>query len=93
MTLIKMHWLLGQKPQLSTRNKILTYKAIINSIWTYGIQLWVTSSTSNMENLECFQYIVMRTIVDAPWYVSNTVIGKDLQTPTVKEEICHYNSQ
>jgi hypothetical protein len=32
-------------------------------------------------------------IVDAPWYVSNTVTQRDVQTPTVKEEICHYNSQ
>jgi hypothetical protein len=26
-------------------------------------------------------------IVDTPWYVPNTVIRKDLQIPTVKEEI------
>jgi hypothetical protein len=32
-------------------------------------------------------------IVDAPWYVPNTVIWKDLQTATVKEEIRHYSSQ
>jgi hypothetical protein len=32
-------------------------------------------------------------IVDAPWYVPNTVIRRDLQTPTVKEEIGGYSSQ
>jgi hypothetical protein len=32
-------------------------------------------------------------IVDAPWYVPNTVIQRDLQTPTVKEEIRRYSSQ
>jgi hypothetical protein len=32
-------------------------------------------------------------IIDAPWYVPNAVIGRDLQTQTVKEEIHHYNSQ
>jgi hypothetical protein len=31
-------------------------------------------------------------IVDAPWYVPNMVIGRDLQIPIVKE-ICHYSSQ
>jgi hypothetical protein len=35
----------------------------------------------------------LRTIVDAPWYVPNAVIRRDLQTPTVKEEICRYSSQ
>jgi hypothetical protein len=32
-------------------------------------------------------------IVDAPWYVPNTVFRRDLQIPTVKEEIRRYSSQ
>jgi hypothetical protein len=32
-------------------------------------------------------------IVDAPWYVPNMVIRRDLQIPTVKEEIQRYSSQ
>jgi hypothetical protein len=32
-------------------------------------------------------------IVDEPWYVPNMVIQRDLQIPTVKEEIRHYSSQ
>jgi hypothetical protein len=32
-------------------------------------------------------------IVDELWYVLNTVTQRDLQTPTVKEEIHHYSSQ
>jgi hypothetical protein len=32
-------------------------------------------------------------IVDAPWYMPTTVIRKDLQIPTVKEEIRRYGSQ
>jgi hypothetical protein len=32
-------------------------------------------------------------IVDTPWYVLNTVILRDLQIPTVKEEIRLYSSQ
>jgi hypothetical protein len=32
-------------------------------------------------------------IVDAPWYVPNTFIQRDLQIPTVKAEISRYSSQ
>jgi hypothetical protein len=32
-------------------------------------------------------------IVDAPWYVPNTVIRRDLRIPTVKGEIPRYSSQ
>jgi hypothetical protein len=93
MMLAKMHWLLGQKSELSTSNKILIYKATLKPIWTYGIELWGTASTSNIEILERFQSKVLRIIVDAPWCVPNTVIRRDLQTPTIKKEIRHYSSQ
>jgi hypothetical protein len=87
-----MYWLLGRKPKLSTNNKLLIHKVILKPIWTYGIQLWGTTSKSNIEILERFQSKVLRLIVDAPWYVSNSVIRKDLQIPTVKEEICRFSS-
>jgi hypothetical protein len=32
-------------------------------------------------------------IIDAPWYVPNTVIRRDLQIPTVKKEVRRYSSQ
>jgi hypothetical protein len=62
------------------------------TIWTYGIQLWGTTSNSNIEILGRFQSKVLRLIVDAPWYVSNSVIRNDLQVPTVKEEISRFSS-
>jgi hypothetical protein len=51
------------------------------------------TSTSNIEILEHFQSKALRIIVDAPWYVPNTVIRWDLHIPTVKEEIRRYRSQ
>jgi hypothetical protein len=92
LSLIKIYWLLGQKSKLSTYNKLYIYKVILKPIWTYGIQLWGTTSNSNIEILELFQSKVLRLIVDAPWYVSNPVIRKDLQIPTVKEEISRFSS-
>jgi hypothetical protein len=87
-----MYRLLERKSQLSLSNKLLLYKTILKPIWTYDIQLWGTASTSNIEILERFQSKALRMIVDAPWYVPNTLIRRDLQTPSVKEEISHYSS-
>jgi hypothetical protein len=64
-----------------------------NHTQTSGINLWGKASTSNIEILERFQSKALRMIVDAPWYVPNTVIRRDLQIPTVKEEIRRYSSQ
>jgi hypothetical protein len=71
----------------------LLYKTILKPIWTYGIQLWGTASTSKIEILDRFQSKALRMIVDAPWYVLNTVTRRDLQIPTAKEEIRRYSSQ
>jgi hypothetical protein len=62
-------------------------------ISTLLIQLWGTASTSNIETLERFQSKALRMIMDAPWYVPNTVIRREPQIPTVKEEIGLYSSQ
>jgi hypothetical protein len=88
-----MYCLLGRKSKLSTSSKLLVYITILNPIWTYGIQLWGIASTSNIEILESFQLEVLRMIVDAPWFMLNMVIRRDLQTPTVKKEIRHYSFQ
>jgi hypothetical protein len=93
ITLTKMYWLPGRKSKLSTSNKLLIYKTIFKPMWTYRIQLWGTASTSKIDILECFQSKALSIIVDTPWYVSNTVIRRDLQIPTVKEEISRYSSQ
>jgi hypothetical protein len=66
---------------------------MLKPIWTYGIQLWGTASTSNIEILERFQSNALRRIVDEPWYVPNTIILRDLQIPKVKEKIRRYSSQ
>jgi hypothetical protein len=66
ITLTKMYWLLGRKSKLSTNNKFILYKAILKPIWTYGIRLWGTASTSNIEILERFQSKTLHMIVNAP---------------------------
>jgi hypothetical protein len=44
------------------------------------------ASTSNIEISERFQSKNLRMIVDAPWYVPNTVIRRDLQIPELKNK-------
>jgi hypothetical protein len=61
----KMYWLLWRKSKLFTSNKLHIHKSTLKPIWTYGIQLWGTASTSNIEILKRFQSKVLNVIVDA----------------------------
>jgi hypothetical protein len=87
LRLREMFWLLGPKSKLSLENKPLLYKCTIKPIWTYGIQLWGCTKPSNIKIIQRFQSKVLRLIVNAPWYVSNLTLHKDLQIQFVIEEI------
>jgi hypothetical protein len=88
-----MYWIIGRKSNLSLENKLLIYKTILKPIWTYGIPLWGTASNSNIEILQRFQNKVFRLIVNAPWYVPNTILHTDLQILAVKAEITNFSTK
>jgi hypothetical protein len=83
----ELYWLLGRKSNLSIDNKLLLYKPIFTPIWTYGIELWGCASKSNIAVIQRCQSNILRAIVNAPWYVTNDMIHKDLGMPTVQEVI------
>ena len=87
------YWLIGRRSNLNTQNKITLYKIVIKPVWTYGIQLWGTASNSNIEILQRFQLKPLRSLINAPWYVTNETIHRDLKIPTVKDEIYKFRGR
>ena len=83
----QLHWLIGRKSLLSTHNKLLLYKQILKPIWSYGIQLWGCTKDSNIAIIQRFQNKVLRNITNAPWYIRNIDLHKDLHVEQVSEEI------
>jgi hypothetical protein len=81
----ELYWLLGRTSHLSADNKLLLYKSLITPVLTYGIELWGCVSKPNIAVIRRCQSKVLRAIVDAPWYVTNDVIHKDLCVPAVQE--------
>jgi hypothetical protein len=65
----QMNWLIGRKSQLSLENKIIIYKVMLKSIWTYGIELWGCAKPSNTKILQTSQTKPIRMMTNAPWYV------------------------
>lgn len=83
----KMFWLFGPKSQLSLENKVRLYKTVLKPTWSYGIELWGTASNSNIEILQRYQSKTLRLLSNAPWFLNNNCIHRDLCVRNVKDEI------
>ncbi|KAI5720084.1 hypothetical protein M8J77_001627 [Diaphorina citri] len=83
----KLYWLLGRYSPLPIENKLLVYKQVLKPVWTYGIQLWGCTCETTIYIIQRFQNKVLRSIVDAPWYIRNDNLHRDLCVETVKEVI------
>jgi len=79
----QLYWLLGRKSLLSLENKVLVYKVAIKTIWTYGIELWGCASKSSIAIQQRCQSKILRSMVDAPWHVSNSTLHNDLGIPFI----------
>jgi len=82
-----MSWLLGRRSQLSLPNQLLLCKCILKPVWTYGIQLWGCANPSHTQILQCLQSKILRSLPNAPWYVSNLQLRTNLGIPFVSAEI------
>ena len=51
------------------------------------VQLWECTKPSNTAIIQRFQNKVLRNIVDAPWYIRNADLHRDLKMGTVTAEI------
>ncbi|KAL4121294.1 hypothetical protein QTP88_013837 [Uroleucon formosanum] len=78
--------LLSNSKQSKLKVKVLMYKTLLKPMWTYGLQLWDTAKVSNTNKIQQFQNVAFRKITNAPPFVSNYTLHKDLAMKTVKEE-------
>jgi hypothetical protein len=89
----KLIWLIGKHSPLSLTNKLLIYKTVLKPIWTYGLALlalWGCAASSNIAIIQRYQAKILRQITNAPWYVTNHTLHKDLrisQVRTVQQEL------
>jgi hypothetical protein len=83
----QLYWLLGRISPLSLANKDLVYKVVIKPIWTYATELWGCTSNSSIAILQRFQSKMLRSMTDAPWYISNSTRHKGLRILYIKDVI------
>jgi hypothetical protein len=87
----EMKWLTGKKYPLSLENKILIYKTILRPVWTHRIELCGCAKKSNVAIMQRYQSKLLRTIINAPWYLTKHTLHTDLRIPYVRTVIVSTN--
>jgi hypothetical protein len=80
----ELKWLIGKTSPLSLENKLLLYKTVLKPIWTYGIELWGCTVKSNITIIQRYQSKLLKTMTNAPRYVSCHTVHTDLRIPYVR---------
>jgi hypothetical protein len=83
---LNIKFMLGRNSELSVHNKLILYKQVIRPVWSYGIQLWGGTSESNIQVIQHYQNKLLKCIVNAPWYVQNSGLHRDLGIKTVTDK-------
>lgn len=83
----KYDFLIGRKSCLSIENKVLVYKTIFRPMWSYCAALWGAARNCHLNKLQIAQNKYLRTATNAPWYVSNSTLHRDLGIVPVKDYV------
>ncbi|KAJ8977115.1 hypothetical protein NQ317_005243, partial [Molorchus minor] len=85
----KLYPMIGRHSQLDLRNKLLLIRQVIQSQLTYAATAWGYAASSYQKRLQSVENIALRCAVNAPRFVRNADIIRDLQytttTDTIKE--------
>ena len=73
----KMYWLMGRRSALSVQSNLMLYKQILKPVRTTTYS-WLCTKQTNADIIQRFQNKILRNIDDAPWYIRNADLHRDL---------------
>ena len=78
--------LINRRSTLKTECTLLLYKTIIRPLITYGCTVWGPSiSAGKLKKLQTLQNKILRISVNAPWFVRNNQLHRELGIDTLSE--------
>jgi hypothetical protein len=80
----EIYWLIGKRSPLSLTNKLHIYNAVLKPVWTYGIELCGCTAAPNIAIKQRYQSKLLRSITNAPRYITNHALHQDLRIPHVR---------
>ncbi|KAJ8980948.1 hypothetical protein NQ317_001211 [Molorchus minor] len=83
----KLYPMIGRHSQLDLCNKLLLIRQVIQSQLTYAATAWGYAANSYQKRLQSVENVALRCAVNAPRYVRNADIIRDLQYTTTTDTI------
>lgn len=80
-----LYSLLNRKSLLNVRNKLLLYKIFIRPVITFGCPTWNCGKKYLHRKIQTFQNKMLRIIINAPWFVRNSIIARDLDQESIED--------
>lgn len=90
--LIQLKPLLNNKSKLSLSNAIALYKTIIRPLMLYACPIWINASPTNINRIQVMQNKFLRIATNAPWFISNRQLHKELNLPPITHHIAHLSN-
>ena len=76
--------MLGRQSQLDLKNKLTI---MIRPLLTYTSVAWGYQAKTYLKRIQTVENVALRCAVDAPWFVRNADIFRDLEYTPVTEDI------
>ncbi|GFT80787.1 RNA-directed DNA polymerase from mobile element jockey [Trichonephila clavipes] len=71
--------LISRRSKLAIRHKVLLFNSIIRPVMCYGSQIFGSAGMCHLKKLHTLTKSFLIQIVNAPWFVRNEVIYRDLK--------------
>ena len=84
---LSLNPIMGRNSKMSLNNKVTLYKSMIKPILLYASPVWAAVRKTQRKKLQVFQNKALRRITNAPWYVRNTIIHRDLGIESIDSAI------
>ncbi|GFT15531.1 RNA-directed DNA polymerase from mobile element jockey [Trichonephila clavipes] len=82
-----LNCLISLKCKLPIRHKGLLYKLFIRPILLYASPIWASAAVTHLKKLHVFQNNYLRKLTNAPWFVRNEILHKDLKMDPILDFI------
>ncbi|GFT24518.1 RNA-directed DNA polymerase from mobile element jockey [Trichonephila clavipes] len=82
-----LNCLISRKCKLPIRHKVLLCKLFLRPILFYASPIWASAAVTHLKKLHVFQNKHLRNFTNAPWFVRNEILHKDLKIDPILDFI------